>query len=71
MAKPSNIDPRRCPLCGEPNDCALANPRQSQPCWCRESPFPPTLLDKVAPSARKKTCICRRCAQAHAPSTTN
>lgn len=29
------IDPRICPLCGKPNDCALA--RGESACWCFET----------------------------------
>ena len=52
-------DPSRCPLCGRPNDCALATAETAPPraCWCRAERFPETLLAQAPPT----TCICQRC----------
>ena len=54
-------DPSRCPLCGRPNECALATAETTPPgsCWCRSERFPETLLAQAPPTA----CICRRCQQ--------
>ncbi|MCL1960906.1 MAG: cysteine-rich CWC family protein [Desulfovibrionaceae bacterium] len=63
------IDPARCPLCGGPNGCAMAQPpaqngNAPQPCWCAHASFTPALLERVPPQARRKACICARCAAA-------
>ena len=59
-------DPSRCPLCGGPNGCAVMQPPAScgggQACWCAQASFAPALLERVPPAARRKACICARCA---------
>jgi hypothetical protein len=61
----SPADPARCPLCGEPNACALARPGAApdDPCWCRDERFPPELLARVPAPARRRACLCRACAR--------
>lgn len=55
-------DPARCPLCGEPNACALASGgAPGAPCWCVGQTFPEDLLARVPQEARRRACICRRC----------
>lgn len=60
------VDPARCPLCGQPNDCAMARQRatgQAQPpCWCTQVTFSAALLARVPPPARGVACVCARCA---------
>lgn len=55
-----SIDPVRCPLCGQPNDCQIA--AGCQTCWCFETPVPPTVLARVPVAAQGLACVCRRCA---------
>jgi hypothetical protein len=55
------LDPRLCPLCGEPNACALADGRASEPCWCAGVTIPPALLARLPTAARGVACVCRRC----------
>ncbi|MBK6869009.1 MAG: cysteine-rich CWC family protein [Burkholderiales bacterium] len=61
------IDPTCCPLCGQPNRCAMERQRASgepqPPCWCTEVDFSSTLLDQVPPTARRQACVCRACAE--------
>lgn len=60
----SAVDPARCPLCGEPNLCAMASAAPGErppPCWCRAEPFPPDLLAAVPEQSRRKACICQSC----------
>ena len=56
----------RCPLCGEPNRCAMEIERatgQSQPpCWCTKVDFGADLLAQVPEVARGRACICAACA---------
>ena len=54
------IDPARCPLCSEPNDCQLAAGRTK--CWCFEAAVPRDIREQVPVEARDAACICRRCA---------
>jgi hypothetical protein len=50
-----------CPLCGQPNDCAMAADPNATVCWCEDLEFPQELLDQVPENAQRKTCICRNC----------
>ena len=60
------IDPTHCPLCGQPNRCAMELERASgepqPPCWCTEVDFSSALLGQVPASARGRACVCRTCA---------
>ena len=62
---PFDIDPSCCPLCGQPNQCAM---RQAQatgqipaPCWCMTEKFSDDLLARVPQAAQNRACICQRC----------
>lgn len=63
-------DPTRCPLCGQPNVCAMELERASgqpqEPCWCTQVDFSAELLERVPLAARGMACICRACATAGA-----
>jgi hypothetical protein len=54
------IDPARCPLCGEANQCQLAAGRPT--CWCFETPVPAAVLARVPLAAQGIACVCKRCA---------
>jgi hypothetical protein len=71
------IDPGLCPLCGQPNGCAMvcapqlngldlsevaSPPTQNEPCWCTRVQFSERLLQQVPAAAKNKACICLRCA---------
>ncbi len=64
-------DPRLCPLCGEPNECAMEVERASgvmqPPCWCSQVKFEASLLSRIPEHARGKACLCAACAKAEAP----
>jgi len=62
----SDSDARRCPLCGDDNDCRLAQAGREAAgaCWCMEESFPAALLERVPAEARGRRCICRGCAEA-------
>jgi hypothetical protein len=55
------IDPAVCPLCGGPNDCAMAADPNAAECWCGKLKFPQELLDRVPENALNQACICRGC----------
>ena len=62
------VDPRRCPLCHQPNACgqeiARATGQAQAPCWCTAVAFPAELLARVPPAAQRQACICEACARA-------
>lgn len=68
---PTLIDATRCPLCGQPNRCALeqerANGQTQAPCWCTQPRFDAELLARLPAAARGAACICRACAEAGQP----
>jgi len=51
----------KCPLCGEPNQCALAADPSASECWCDSIDFPRELLDSIPDEAVRKTCVCQKC----------
>ena len=56
------IDPCRCPLCGQPNACAMiAGASAPGPCWCTRVSFSAELLKQVPEAAQNKACICAAC----------
>lgn len=65
-----DIDPARCPLCGEPNRCAMEMERETGqkqgPCWCVGATFSAELLQSVPSASAGLACICARCATASA-----
>jgi hypothetical protein len=66
------VDPCACPLCGQPNQCAMAAAKHSgqavSPCWCVQVSFSADLLARVPEAAQNKACICETCARKHTPS---
>jgi len=57
------IDPSRCVLCGEPNECALARPGAdgTERCWCVDRIFPAELTERATATDAGGSCICPRC----------
>jgi hypothetical protein len=57
-----NFDARRCPLCGQPNDCQRCTVAAYKgPCWCAKVKIPDELIAQVPPEWRNSACICRGC----------
>ncbi|HEX3598023.1 MAG TPA: cysteine-rich CWC family protein [Polyangiaceae bacterium] len=54
------LDPSRCAICGEPNECGMA--RGDSECWCFDATIPRKTLDLVPLAARDKVCVCAKCA---------
>lgn len=53
-----------CPLCGKPNDCAVAKyGRHDVDCWCNHTSINPASLALVPEDLRDKACLCRQCAE--------
>ncbi|WP_367186443.1 cysteine-rich CWC family protein [Rhodoferax sp.] len=67
MTSTSPVHPQNCPLCGQPNQCAmevqLATGIAQPPCWCTQTQFSQDLLNKVPEAARGKACVCAACAK--------
>jgi hypothetical protein len=65
-ADATGVDPCSCPLCGQPNGCAMVTRdqgnRETPPCWCVGASFPPELLARVPAEAKRRACICAACA---------
>ena len=64
VAAPS---PDLCPLCGQPNRCAMEIERETgvkqEACWCTQVAFGPELLARVPAEAQRRACICAACAR--------
>jgi len=63
----SEVDPSKCPLCGEPNACGLSQGKKE--CWCFGALIESATLDRVPSQAKNLACICERCAAASAAQT--
>jgi hypothetical protein len=61
----ANCYPAQCPLCGEPNQCAMAADPDAAECWCESEKFPHDLLARVPDNAARRACICQRCLAEH------
>ena len=85
MSQSPVIDPCLCPLCGQPNNCAMAcaphpntdqsdtasQPKQAELCWCTRVQFSERVLQQVPKAAKNKACICVRCATASTAPTSS
>ncbi|MET3395544.1 hypothetical protein ABIC33_006220 [Variovorax sp. 1140] len=73
-AVPGLIDATRCPLCGEPNRCAMEIERETgqaqPPCWCMQVDFSNAPLTNLPEEMRGLACICLRCATGQQPAPT-
>ena len=60
------IDPNRCPICHEPNVCAVEKAKlpgsKPERCWCMDAVFTPDVMNQVPDAAKGKACICAKCA---------
>jgi hypothetical protein len=66
------VNPSLCPLCGQPNRCAMEVEKETgvkqPPCWCTRVDFSADLLARVPAEAKEKACICAACQAATADS---
>ncbi|MET3478207.1 hypothetical protein ABIC38_004493 [Variovorax sp. 1126] len=73
-AVPGLIDATRCPLCGEPNRCAMEIERETgqaqPPCWCMQVDFSNAPLTNLPEEMRGLACICLHCATGQQPAPT-
>jgi hypothetical protein len=53
---------RHCPLCGEANQCRIANGcAYKGACWCEEVILPVSLQRHLANTFQQGACFCREC----------
>ena len=50
-----------CPLCGEPNQCAMAADPDASECWCENEKFPAELIGHLPAGMIGQKCICKSC----------
>ena len=63
----STSQPQRCPVCGQSNQCGLANPlTATAACWCFSVTIDPARLAALPAAERNVSCLCPRCA-GHVP----
>ena len=59
-------DPTRCPVCHQPNQCAMeiakATGQAPERCWCVDMVFTPETLAQIPAQAQGKACLCAQCA---------
>lgn len=55
-----NTDATRCPLCGESNECGMAQGQSD--CWCFTAVIPPEVIERVPDAQRGLVCVCAKCA---------
>jgi hypothetical protein len=64
---PTALDATLCPLCSQPNRCALEIERDTgvkqEACWCAGLDFGADLLARVPAQAQRRACICAACAR--------
>lgn len=64
----ADVDPARCPLCGQPNACAIAaGATRCEDCWCGAVRIAPATLAAIPPADQGRACLCRACATAPEP----
>jgi Cysteine-rich CWC len=66
MVKKSTLTPLNCPLCGSDNACVMQSASPGSACWCQDAQFSEGLLARVPEAAKRKVCICAKCARAAA-----
>lgn len=58
-----------CPLCGQPNQCAIALGKSAESCWCMTTPMSLLALALMPEQERGQRCICPTCAQGINPAS--
>src|SRR4030081_2012039 len=56
-------DKQKCPLCGQPNRCAMAGRHPVGACWCVSIRLTADMLEAVPTEDRGVRCICDTCAR--------
>jgi len=64
-------DEQKCPLCDQPNRCAMAEGESVSACWCTNIRLTVDMLEAVPTKDRGVRCICATCAHALATASPN
>ncbi|NQW83135.1 MAG: cysteine-rich CWC family protein [Alcaligenaceae bacterium] len=60
------IDLALCPICKNPNACAIERARvtgnNAERCWCFDADISEEVLDQVPDEAKGVSCVCGKCA---------
>jgi hypothetical protein len=64
------MDTTRCPLCGKPNRCAVAQGGDISACWCAAAIIDRETLAAIPVGPQQDACLCPACAQGDAPPPT-
>lgn len=67
MSQGKYDDGKACPICGQPNECAVAHGREHESCWCWTATMAPEVLDAVPEDAKGAVCVCAKCAAGPLP----
>ncbi len=59
----ADTDPKRCPLCGQPNNCRAETDPDN--CWCHRVRVPQELIDLVPVEQQRQACICLNCIESY------
>lgn len=61
----SKVDPTLCPICKEPNACAMEIARltgsKAEHCWCFNALFSSDVLALVPDESKGRACVCQKC----------
>ncbi|MEK6801601.1 MAG: cysteine-rich CWC family protein [Nitrospirota bacterium] len=55
----SHLDPSRCPLCRQQNECGMVNGAGT--CWCFTSRISPDAVERAPGEAATIACLCQDC----------
>ncbi|MDR2327291.1 MAG: cysteine-rich CWC family protein [Acidovorax sp.] len=66
-ALPTDLDPLRCPLCGQSNQCAISAGLAAESCWCMTADIAAAALAAIPEAQRRQACLCPRCAAGQFP----
>lgn len=62
----NHINPAQCPICKEPNACAMEVARttgkKAERCWCFDADFSAEVMAQIPDDAKNKACVCAQCA---------
>jgi Cysteine-rich CWC len=64
-------DEQKCPLCDQPNRCAMAEDESVSACWCTSIKLTEDVLEAVPAKDRGVRCVCATCARALATASPN
>ena len=64
-------DEQKCPLCDQPNRCAMVEDESISACWCTSIRLTEDMLETTPAKDRGVRCVCATCARALASASPN